>query len=295
MTQLPLHSSQVTVQVTVIVTCYNQAPTLRLLLTSLKRQTISVLAFEVVIVDDGSSDSSAKVAQEDWGFRLKFVTQEDLGYRKSKILNQAIRQSQTDYIVFLDADVVLEKHFLEDHLTLRKVGHFVCGRRVDLGPEFSHPLQSPEANVGSNDVMRGEFDSLSLKLLLSGLRKDSHSVKRGLRIVLPWLRKVLHYDRPVDLLGSNFSLWKADILAVNGFNEAMESYWGEDGDLFIRLRNSGKSVVGAKGLCIQFHIFHARRPPSPENIEHYQKLLQDREYRWALKGYQESKIENPAK
>ncbi len=266
----------------VIITCYNQASTLQFLLNSLSRQTIDLSRFEVLIADDGSTDDSSKVSQVARTFPVRFITQDDQGYRKSKILNEAIRQAKYEYLVFLDADVILERHFLQDHLALSREGHFVCGRRVDLGPSISQKIKS-------EDVIQGRFDGLSWEVLMSGVKKDSAFVKRGIRVPYFWLRKILRYDRPLDLLGSNLSLWKSDILEVNGFNEAFESYWGEDGDLFIRLKNVGKKIVGAKGLCIQFHIYHPRRTPTSKNLEHYQQLLLDSSYKWAVNGMNPSK------
>jgi glycosyltransferase involved in cell wall biosynthesis len=263
----------------ILVTSYNQASSLRLLFASLDRQTNK--DFEVIIADDGSSDGTQELCHEKRTFPLIFVTQEDVGYRKSKILNQALRKAASDYLIFIDGDVILERHFVQDHLHLRKTGHFVCGRRVELGPKLS-----PSITV--SDVSRGDFDHLQMKVILSALKKDTISIKRGLRITYPLLRKALGYDRPLDLLGSNFSVWKTDLISVNGFNESLESYWGEDGDLFIRLRNAGKRPVGAKSLCIQYHVFHTRREPTPENTKRYQLLLQDTQYKWAEKGYSTS-------
>lgn len=282
-----MHVSGRLPQVSVIITCYNQAPTLRLLLATLGRQTVASDCFEVIVADDGSQSNVAELCEEvrtSAGFFLRFVTQPDQGYRKSKILNQALRHARADYLVFLDADVILEKHFIEDHLSLREEGHFVCGRRVDLGPALTERVLAQ----GLDSVRHGQFDGLSLSLLMSGWKKDSESVKRALRIPFQWLRSVMGYNRPLDLLGSNFSAWKEDIVAINGFNEALESYWGEDGDLFIRLVNSGRKPIGGKGLCVQYHLFHERRTPTPENIAHCEKQSRDQSYRWAAKGYQES-------
>ena len=234
-----------------------------------------------MIADDGSSDFTRDLCLRTRHFPIQWVTQEDQGYRKSKILNHAVRQTQGEYLIFLDADVLLGKYFVEDHLLLKRPDYFVCGRRVDLGPELS-------ARLNLRDVQQGKFDGMNLDVLLSGWRGDSINVKRGWRVSSPWLRRRLAYDRPLDILGSNFSVWKADLLRVNGFNEALESYWGEDGDLFIRLRNSGRKSVGAKGMCIQFHVFHPRRLPAPAQIQAYESLLQNQEYQWAHKGLQES-------
>jgi glycosyltransferase involved in cell wall biosynthesis len=265
----------------VIVTSYNQSRTLELLLHSLSRQTLK--DFECVIADDGSSDGTKEICEK-WAklpgsFAIRFVTQPDEGYRKSKILNQAIQQCKGDYLVFLDGDVIIEKHFVEDHFRLRKPRSFVCGRRVELGPEVSQEIK-PGWIYGNT------FDSpfLTGRLFLSALKKDTQNFKRCVRVTSPFLRDWLGYKGPTDLLGSNFSIWKADLESVNGFNEAMEAYWGEDGDLFIRLRNSGIATINAKGMCVQYHVFHPRREPNPEHLRNYEKLLENREYKWAEKG-----------
>jgi glycosyltransferase involved in cell wall biosynthesis len=265
--------------VSIIVTSYNQAKTLELLFGSLDRQTFK--NFEVIIADDGSSDHTSELCQQPRTFPLRFVTQPDLGYRKSKILNQAIRCASFDYLIFLDADVILEKHFVQDHLSLRKPGHFVCGRRVDLGPEISK-------KISLQHVRSGRFDRIGCGLVLSALKKDTVHLKRAMRLSQFWIRNILGYHHPVDLLGSNFSIWKSDLTSVNGFNEDMESYWGEDGDLFIRLRNMGKISIGAKSICIQYHVYHHRRTPTQENVDRYQSLLNDHSYKWAPKGYSDS-------
>jgi glycosyltransferase involved in cell wall biosynthesis len=249
------------------------------LLTSLERQTFR--NFEVIIADDGSADESEKISQQKRSFPMRFVTQPDQGYRKAKILNQALKQARADYLVFLDGDVILEPHFLADHLRLRKVRHFVCGRRVELGPEFSQ-------KITEKDVTDGKFDHVTWALLVSAFKKDTTTVKRAFRVAPPLLRRLLGYHRELDLLGSNFSAWKRDVEAVNGFNEAQESYWGEDGDLYVRFTHSGLHGIGAKAMCIQYHVFHKRRVASGENEERYQQLLKNPEYKWAKQGLKEA-------
>lgn len=268
-------------KVSVIITNYNQSQTLAFLLKSLERQEFS--DFEIIVADDGSTDQSRQVVEEAArsfpGRSIRWETQDDRGYRKAKILNQAVRVAHAPYLVFLDADVIVSRKFIADHWNQRSLHGVVCGRRVDLGPEVS-------SRVTKERVLRGDFDGVSWSLLWSALKKDSVGMKRGFRIQNRILRKLLGYEGPIDILGSNFSLWKSDLLHVNGFNEALEEYWGEDGDLFIRLRNSGVKMVGAKGLCIQFHIFHTRRVPSLENVKKYQELLTDSTYKWAELGIQ---------
>src|SRR5947209_275005 len=74
------------------------------------------------------------------------------------------------------------------------------------------------------DVRSGKFDRIGIHLLKSAWKKDTSSLKRGFRVSNPFLRKLFRLNCPLDILGSNLGLWKADVEKVNGFNEAMEAY-----------------------------------------------------------------------
>jgi len=62
---------------------------------------------------------------------------------------------------------------------------------------------------------------------------------------------------------------------VNGYDESYQAYWGEDGDLFVRIRNLGVPLHGSKGVALQYHIHHERREPSAEHQARYQELLKN--------------------
>ena len=56
--------------------------------------------------------------------------------------------------------------------------------------------------------------------------------------------------------GCNFSLYKKDILKVNGFNEEIITWGREDSEFVQRLFNSGVSKQHLKFSAIQYHLFH---------------------------------------
>jgi predicted glycosyltransferase involved in capsule biosynthesis len=87
-----------------------------------------------------------------------------------------------------------------------------------------------------------------------------------------------------DLLGSNFSISTKLLHEVNGYNEDFQAYWGEDGDLFVRVRNAGALIRGRKNFAVQFHLDHPRLEPKAEYQERYQALLKDRSYVRCLNG-----------
>ena len=71
--------------------------------------------FELIIVDDGSTDGSVSVVRQIDDQRVRLISQENMG--PSAARNTGVRNANTDWVVFLDADDELLpnalKHFSE--------------------------------------------------------------------------------------------------------------------------------------------------------------------------------------
>jgi len=269
----------------VVITTYNSPKSLELCLLSLANQTFK--NFEVFIADDGSGDDT-----RDLILRLKrlceysiyHIWQPDEGYRKAKINNTVFRQidaKKHPVIICIDHDVVLHHRFVEDHFRMHYEANFspllFMGRRVDLSQAMSESI-TPENVFEFN---RG----LQWNLLQSGLKGETKNVFRSVRLDPPeWLSHLMKRDRVYDLLGSNYSITTSVMNEVNGYNEDFASYWGEDGDLFVRVRNSGVKCVGKIGYAVQWHLYHERLEETREHIEMYRKLLKDTQYRRCKNG-----------
>jgi glycosyltransferase involved in cell wall biosynthesis len=87
--------------VSVVIPCYNGARFLRATLGSVLAQTH--LSCEVIVVDDGSTDDSAGVA-ESFGPPVRVIRQPNQG--ESVARNRGIDEAQGEWIAFLDADDV---------------------------------------------------------------------------------------------------------------------------------------------------------------------------------------------
>ena len=66
-------------QVTVIIPTFNRARYLARALEALERQTVSIGTFDVVVIDDGSTDNTAQVLRRPYSFPLQAVTQTNQG------------------------------------------------------------------------------------------------------------------------------------------------------------------------------------------------------------------------
>jgi hypothetical protein len=88
------------------------------------------------------------------------------------------------------------------------------------------------------------------------------------------------------ILGSNFSLWKEDILAINGFDEAYDTYGLEESDVQFRLSLVGVRGKSLRNLAIQYHVYHPQNSVPPEALARFEQTRQTRQAR-CKKGLQE--------
>lgn len=94
--------------VSVITPCYNGGRFLRATIDSVLGQTLPVL--EMIVVDDGSTDDSAAIA-ESFGGPVRVIRQANQG--ESVARNVAIREARGEYLQFLDADDLLAPDAIE--------------------------------------------------------------------------------------------------------------------------------------------------------------------------------------
>ena len=121
------------IKCSLIISTYNWPASLELVLKSVSAQVY--LPDEVIIADDGSgNDTKRLIDQLRPGFPVPLihVWHEDEGFRKTIILNKAIYKSSADYIIQIDGDVILEKHFIGDHLASAEPATFLRGTRALL-------------------------------------------------------------------------------------------------------------------------------------------------------------------
>lgn len=252
------------IDITLIITTYNWPQALQACLESVMRQ--SKLPSEVIIADDGSSNETKLLIdhyKNDFPIPLLHVWQEDNGYRRSAILNKALRKvDPKHYVIFIDGDIILHRHFIADHARLAQHGYYVFGRRSFLSAELSTKILSRKKPT-------------KLSCFTKGLRRRDNA------FYLPWLTPITQsYRRNKNYgIGCNLAAWMTDLIKVNGMNEQMTGWGCEDNDLIQRLRNIGLVSKAAKYQAIEFHIYHKIRPANEENKALLQKVIESHSQR----------------
>ena len=95
-----------------IVPVYNTSKYLRKCLDSLIKQTFK--NFEIIIVNDGSSDNSSNIisSYSSKYKNIKVITQENQGLSMAR--NNGIKEASGKYLLFIDSDDYVEKKLLEE-------------------------------------------------------------------------------------------------------------------------------------------------------------------------------------
>lgn len=249
--------------VSLLVCTYEQPRELALALAGLERQTWR--DWDLWICDDGSGRDTTGVVEELWaGGRLPVpihhVRHEHRGFRRASILNAALRRASGRLIVFMDGDCIPHHEFLRDHVESWEPGRYLAGRRVNLGEALSRSLTV-------EDVRQGFFDRPRWRLLRSVLSGETRHGHRAARIGSPRIRRLLWRSGKAGLVGSNFSVARDDLVAINGFDEAFEGYGFEDTELELRLERRRLVPRALRSIALQFHLWHPRRMDATANAQ----------------------------
>lgn len=241
----------------VVVSTYNQPVWLEKVCWGLARQTDR--EFEVLVADDGSGpDTGALIGRAATliGAPVCHLWHEDRGFRKCVILNQAIRAARGDYLVFLDGDCIPRSDFLAVHRCLATPGRFLSGGAFRL------PRAASERITRDVVLSMGVFRPTTLRDL--GVPWSFRLARLGATPRLAALLDALTPTR-ATFNGGNASVWRRDVLAVNGFDERM-AHGGLDREFGVRLENAGVRGVQVRHRAIVLHLDHDRAYRDPEAV-----------------------------
>ncbi len=253
-------------KISVIMSTYNAESWLEKVLIGFSCQTFT--DFEIIIADDGSKEPTKLLIdrlREELNISIIHVWHEDNGFQKSQILNKAILASNCDYLVFTDGDCIPRKDFVEVHNKYRKEGYFLSGGYFKLPMDIS--LSITKENIIS-------FDCFKLKWLKDrGMNSSFKNNKINSKKIVS---KLLNFITPTtpSWNGHNSSGWKADILAINGFDERMQ-YGGQDRELGERLVNFGIKPKQIRYSTVCLHLDHPRGYATRESINKNKKIRKE--------------------
>ncbi len=241
---------------------YNNIKMLELTLAAIERQTFR--NFQILICDDGSKKEIVEQLHrllERYPFPVTHLWHEDLGFRKNRIMNWGIHHCNSDLMVYIDQDCMPHPEFMKEHFENRQEKTLLCGRRMDLTPWVSKILSPTK-------IKQGFLESNLWWIIPTGLYMKDNNGGKGIYFRSPWLRNLAN-KKYRGIVGCNFSVWRQDLLNINGFDFRYEGAGtGEDSDIEFRLGLQGITMKPFCNTAIQYHIWHKllNRPNENEKI-----------------------------
>lgn len=233
-------------KLSVVIVSYNVRNYLEQCLQSVQR-ALEGIEGEVFVVDNHSDDDSVVTIREQYPWVRLIENQENLGFSKAN--NQAIRQSQADYVLLLNPDTVVAEDtlrgvltFMDEHPKAGGAGVMMCYEDGSRAPESRRALPTPWV--------------AALKML--------GFTKRYYMSHLPW-------DQPcrIEVISGAFCLLRHEALKTIGLLDEDFFMYGEDIDLSYRLLKGGwenwylpYSIIHYKGKSTQksdyryVHVFY---------------------------------------
>ncbi|HXX40082.1 MAG TPA: glycosyltransferase [bacterium] len=192
-------------EISVVVSTYNNREVLRHTLAHLAAQAFPREQYEVVVADDGSTDGTAEMVRSlVFPVPLRYIARAHTG--TSAVRNVGWREARGRIVLFVDSDFWAEPDLLASHH-----GHYLPGAAgiAVQGRSMIHP------------------DSLTTPFM------RVKEISPDLTI------RSRHRMSPYHVVARNFSMLRADLEAAGGFDEGFPGYGYEDLDLALRMTARG--------------------------------------------------------
>lgn len=188
--------------VTVVIPLYNKGPYILRALSSVARQNYQ--NFEVIVVNDGSTDNSGEVAESLRDPRVRVIHQKNAGPGAAR--NHGIAEAKTPLVAFLDADDEWLPEYLET------------------------AVRAFEANRELGCLTQGFFDEPGMRPSQAIWR--GRGLRDGIQVMSEQTPLTLHYL--VAYMNSQSTIAKTELLRKwGGFYEERSTY-GEDSFLWLK-------------------------------------------------------------
>lgn len=242
--------------ISVIIPTYNNREMLKATLEALNWQTLNPDNFEVIVIDDGSSDRTddmIKAFQSKYSIIYKF--QKDKGRRVALARNTGIKLSKGEIIFFLDDTVIINTNVLDLHYRKHK--------------QIENIYIQTCAIWNQEKIIDYEF-------IRQGYLEEYFGVIEDRNYIRNWIKTTLE-DKDAHekyTLGTNCASIKTEHLKKIGwfFDETFDFQWGdEDTDLGERLKKI--NVKQYWPFSVAYHNTHKRDNTESSCIINRLKLL----------------------
>ncbi len=257
-------------KLSIVIVNFNVKHFLEQALISVEKAIVQ-LDTEVWVVDNNSVDGSVGMVQEKFPWVKLIANKENTGFSRAN--NQAMRKSQSEYILLLNPDTVLQEDslvrcldYLDTHTQAGALGVRMIDGKGKFLPESKRGLPTPRV-------------ALYKMLGLSALFPKS---KVFGRYHLQYLSE--NQTHTVDVLAGAFMMIRSAVLEQVGLLDETYFMYGEDVDLSYRIKLAGFQNIYFAGTTI----IHYKGESTKRKSANYVKMFYNAMVLFARKHYSSS-------
>ncbi len=230
--------------VSVVIPTHNRAAWLQQVLVSLESQTYGLEHYEVIVVDNSSTDGTAALLETftpSYPLRRLYVPKRD-SFEAAAVRNAGARASQADILLFVDSDILADRRLIENHVAFHRAAPDLC--------VVGSVLYLPEAKMDPQALCDGTWKSRITVATPDPLETPLFCFSENLTSYrVPWF--VCH--------SGNFSVARAHFEAAGLFDEWHKTWSIEDLDLGYRLYRRGLRFAFSR-RATGYHLHHDTVP-----------------------------------
>lgn len=212
--------------ISVVIPLYNKVSTVERAILSVLTQTVQ--DFELIVVNNGSTDGSEKVVENINDVRIKLVHQNNQGVSMAR--NRGIEEASSEWVAFLDADDEWRPTFLETVVQLQ-----------EMFPDCDVYATAYQRCDNSGNFKNIKLQGLSAEAQEAGQKKDSFLLENYFEVAS-------QSDPPFCSI--SVMVRKEALMAIGGFPKGIHQ--GEDLLTWARLAANGRIAYSLKPQSI-FH------------------------------------------
>jgi glucosyl-dolichyl phosphate glucuronosyltransferase len=223
-----MHSSDESIKIALVICTYNRDKYLPEALESVKKQTLENDKFQLIIVDNNSTDNTADISQEfiskNPSLNIKYCFEEQKGLSFAR--NRGVAEANASIVSYVDDDVILPTSFLEEVVNFFDKYKDAAGAGGKVIPKYENGKEPEWMNKYLNGFV-GKVD---------------------------YGNNILQYNKRMKYpAGCNMAYRKDILLKVGGFNNEL-TFRSDDKYIFYKIKNISDKIYYVPNAWLYHYI-----------------------------------------